>query len=193
MQEYQEMTILPNADVSVSAIWSQLFQKVHLALVKVKDTQDKVSVGLGFPQYGLPSFPLGTKLRLFGTEPGDLKRLNLDLGIMADYVHSTSIREVPTRVQSHISYVRYQPKGNSAKQRYFRHKAQKDNISLEEARLRYQEKSEQTIDLPYLQVLSLSSLRRFPLFIEKTTHREATTGRFSTYGLSQGKVTVPDF
>ncbi|MDG2898076.1 type I-F CRISPR-associated endoribonuclease Cas6/Csy4, partial [Vibrio parahaemolyticus] len=47
MDYYQEITLLPDADISLGFIWQNVFQQVHLALVdnKVADNQSSIAVG----------------------------------------------------------------------------------------------------------------------------------------------------
>jgi CRISPR-associated endonuclease Csy4 len=204
MKVYQDLTLLPDSEISPGALWSELFQKMHAALVDIKNKDGKVPVGLAFPQYrhGIESgnatgFPLGLKLRAFGSEENDLLNLGLSLGGLSDYIHKTGVRTVPAHVSTYAVYSRYQPKSKSSQERLIRRLAQRENCSLENARALYDAKETvkpaEYVKLPFLQMLSKSSSHRFPLFIEKKQKEASREGCFSTYGLSDGTTTVPDF
>ena len=51
MKFYQEITLIPQADISPHAVWSKLYTQLHLAFVEQKDEQDKTIYGVSFPQY----------------------------------------------------------------------------------------------------------------------------------------------
>lgn len=204
MKVYQDLTLLPDSEISPGALWSELFQKMHVALVKIKNKDGKVPVGLAFPQYRhciasehTTDFPLGLKLRVFGSSEHDLLNLNLNLGGLSDYVHKTGVRTVPDHVSNYAVFSRYQPKGKSSQERLIRRLAQRENCSLENAREIYNAKQTvkpaEHVKLPFLQMSSKSSSHRFPLFIERKQKEVSREGCFSTYGLSDGTTTVPDF
>lgn len=51
MKFYQEITLIDQAEISPYFIWSKLYTQLHIALAKSKDTNDKVNIGVSFPQY----------------------------------------------------------------------------------------------------------------------------------------------
>lgn len=85
MKYYQEITLIKQSDVSVYVIWSVRYKKLHLALVKFKKTDRKVSIGFSFPEYcyqekaadSPANIGLGTKLRVFANSEAELQRLDL--------------------------------------------------------------------------------------------------------------------
>ena len=114
---------------------------------------------------------------------------------LTDYLHITSIREVPeNKITDYAIYRRKQVKTNP--QRLARHRVKRGDIGFDEALARYSNVVT-TTDLPYIQLQSLSTSdeqdkRRFKLFIEKQRAEKSETQVFSTYGLSSVS-SVPEF
>ena len=204
MKYYQEITLIDQAEISSYFIWSKLYTQLHIALAKIKDTNDKVNIGVSFPQYIFEEkiedkkakINVGKKLRLFAPNEADLKKLDLKkwLDRLTDYVHITSIREVPENVKGYAIYKRKQVKTNA--ERLARHRVKRGDIGFDEALARYSNVVT-TTDLPYIQMLSLSTSdeqdkKRFKLFIEKQSIEQSKSQVFSTYGLSS-ESSVPEF
>ncbi len=81
-------------------------------------------------------------------------------------------------------------------QRLAHHRVKRGDIGFDEALVRYSN-AVITTDLPYIQLLSLSTSdeqdkKRFKLFIEKKPAEKSETQIFSTYGLSS-QSSVPEF
>ena len=202
MKYYQEITLIDQAEISSYFIWSKLYTQLHIALAEIKDTNNKVNIGVSFPQYLFEKndknskVNLGKKLRLFAQNEADLKKLDLKkwLDRLTDYVHITSIREVPENIKSYAIYKRKQVKTNAT--RLARHRVKRGDIGFDEALARYSNVVT-TTDLPYIQMLSLSTSdeqdkKRFKLFIEKQSIEQSKSQVFSTYGLSS-ESSVPEF
>ena len=195
MKYYQEITLIDQAEISSYFIWSKLYTQLHIALAKIKDTNDKVNIGVSFPQYRFNQEKsigfLGTKLRLFAPNEADLKKLDLKkwLDRLTDYVHITSIREVPENVKGYAIYKRKQVKTNA--ERLARHRVKRGDIGFDEALARYSNVVT-TTELPFIQMKSLTSDQMFKLFIEKRSIEQSKSQVFSTYGLSS-ESSVPEF
>ena len=195
MKYYQEITLIDQAEISSYFIWSKLYTQLHIALAKIKDTNDKVNIGVSFPQYRFNQEKsigfLGTKLRLFAPNEADLKKLDLKkwLDRLTDYVHITSIREVPENVKGYAIYKRKQVKTNAT--RLARHRVKRGDIGFDEALARYSNVVT-TTELPFIQMKSLTSDQMFKLFIEKRSIEQSKSQVFSTYGLSS-ESSVPEF
>ena len=201
MRYYIEVTLMKNNDFSPYELWSRLYSQIHIAFAEIKDTDNKVNIGVSFPQYRFNAEKsigfLGEKIRLFAESESDLEKLDLKkwLDRLTDYLHVTSIREVPeTKVTGYATYSRKQVKTNA--ERLARHEVNKGRYSYENALAHYQ-KFITTTDLPYIQMLSLSTSdeqdkKRFKLFIEKRPAEKSETQVFSTYGLSSVS-SVPEF
>ena len=202
MKYYQEITLIDQAEISSYFIWSKLYTQLHIVLAEVKDTNNKVNIGVSFPQYLFEKndknlkVNLGKKLRIFAQNEADLKKLDFKkwLDRLTDYVHITSIREVPENIKSYAIYKRKQVKTNA--ERLARHRVKRGDIGFDEALARYSNVVT-TTDLPYIQMLSLSTSdeqdkKRFKLFIEKRSIGQSESQVFSTYGLSS-ESSVPEF
>ena len=200
MNYYIEVTLIGNDKFSPYELWSQLYPQLHLTLVEVKNADNKVNIGFSFPQYRFHQDKgvgfIGTKLRLFAESESDLKQLDIRkwLDRLEDYVHITSIREVPGDIKGYAIYKRKQVKTNA--QRLARHRVKRGDICFNEALARYSNVVT-TTNLPYIEMKSLStsdqqSEKRFKLFIEKQPAEKTETKVFSTYGLSSVS-SVPEF
>ena len=161
----------------------------------MKNSENKVKIGFSFPQYRFNQDKgvgfLGEKLRIFAQSEADLQTLDIKkwLDRLTDYVHITSIREVPENVKGYAVYKRKQPKTNA--ERLARHRVKRGDISFDEALSRYQNVV-RTTELPFIQMKSLTSGQPFKLFIEKQSAEKSADQVFSTYGLSS-ESSVPEF
>lgn len=197
MKYYQEITLIDQAEISSYFIWSKLYTQLHIALAEIKDTNNKVNIGVSFPQYLFEKndknskVNLGKKLRIFAQNEADLKKLDLKkwLDRLTDYVHITSIREVPENIKGYAIYKRKQVKTNA--ERLARHRVKRGDIGFDEALARYSNVVT-TTDLPFVQMKSLTSDQVFKLFIEKKNAEQSESQVFSTYGLSS-ESSVPEF
>ena len=196
MNHYIEVTLVDTDEFSPYALWSVLYTQLHLALVEIKDQNNQVNVGISFPQYRFNQDKgigfLGTKLRLFAQTEADLQKLDLRkwLDRLTDYVHVSSIREVPVnKITGYVTFSRKQVKTNA--ERLARHRVKRGDIDFDEAFKRYQNVITST-DLPYVQMKSLTSDKSFKLFIEKRDVEKSESQVFSSYGLSSESC-VPEF
>lgn len=202
MNYYLDITLLPEADITLGFIWQKVYQQVHIAFVGNKVAENESEIAVSFPRYsteksGEHEFPLGNQLRLLANDELQLTKLNIAkwLNRLEDYVHIKSIKPVPEKV-SHIAFVRQQVKGEA--------RIEKDMLSKAK---RWSEKSGQPLDtcladlekskpkainsLPFIWLESqetkqrnLASNRKFPLFIKKVELLEQQRGVFNCYGLS---------
>ncbi len=195
MQNYIEVTLIDSADFSPYELWSEVYRQLHIGLAEIKNSDNKVNIGFSFPQYRFNVEKgvgfLGTKLRVFAKSKSDLEKLDIQkwLELLIDYVHITSIREVPENIKGYATYSRKQVKTNA--ERLARHRVKRGDIGFDEALARYSNVVT-TTDLPYIQMKSLTSEKSFKLFIEKKNANQSETQVFSTYGLSS-ESSVPEF
>ena len=192
MKVYLEITLLPNADICNHFLWEKVFQQVHLGLVEMQDANSKVPIGLSLPEYDLEKRQLGSKLRLFAVNESILGEYDTPkwLNRLTDYVHLTGIRDVPARLSNLARYKRQQPK--SSNERLARRLAKRQGLSVQEALVRLENRKEQRVDIPFINMNSQSSKRRFRLFILKEQVSHSSNEGFSCYGLSNVS-TVPEF
>jgi CRISPR-associated endonuclease Csy4 len=215
MNYYQDITLLPNAEITLGFIWQKVYQQVHIALVehgydyvrREKDgTETKLrgsNIAISFPCYGAKNFPLGEKLRLFAQSDTNLTELEIEqwLKRLLDYVRIDEIKPTPRSV-SYVGFRQKRVKGErrleQSLQRKAKHISKKFGVSfnnvLRDLKKKYVFNEE---NLPYIQVESQSTATndfkpRFKLFIEKVEVTEPQQGKFDCYGLSK-TATVPWF
>jgi len=215
MNYYLDITLLPEADITLGFIWQKVYQQVHIALVDNKVGDNESAIAVAFPLYGEHAFPLGNKLRLLAADESQLTTLNINrwLNRLEDYVHIKSIKPVPEKV-TQVCFVRQHVKGEERIEKDMQNKAkrwsEKSGQPLDICLLEL-EKSKPKTDraetkLPFIWLESqetkqrnVSSNSKFPLFIKKVDVAEQQTGVFNCYGLSEnnsseGKlVSIPQF
>jgi CRISPR-associated endonuclease Csy4 len=196
MNYYLEITLLSNPDINLFSLWSKAYQQIHLGLVEMQDAQGHVPIGVSFPEYTQekPYGILGEKLRLFAPEPKMLEAFNVDkwLSRLSDYVHYTSIRQVPANLKGHATYQRYQPKAFAQRERLARRYAKRHNMDYDSALAYYKDNRKEPSDVPFIHLTSLSGGQAFRFFIKKIPRDVAVKGNYNTYGLST-IATVPEF
>lgn len=196
MKYYLEITLLPSEEIPIYFLWSKVFQQIHLGLVEMQDNQGHVPIGLSFPEYvvGDKYNVIGGKLRLLAEDEATLVRFNAAhwLSRLADYVHCTSIREIPAnKITGYAFFKRVRP--DSSNERLARRRVKRKGVSFEQALAHYGDRVEETTQLPFIQVQSQSSGQSYRLFIEKvTTSNALSEAVFSAYGLSS-QCAVPLF
>ena len=212
MNYYQEITLLPDADIALGFLWQNVFQQVHIALVEHKVSSNQSLIAVGFPDYRKGQFPLGSKLRLFAKDQSNLERIAIEnwLSRFEDYVHIKGIKAVPAEV-SYASFVRKHVKSPERIERDMFAKAklwsEKLGRSFDECLSSLQNtKPGAHSSLPFIFLHSQQTKMRspgknskFPLFIEMQQHNVHIEGKFDCYGLSNkieggsGFATVPHF
>ena len=214
MKYYLEITLLPNPDFTLFKLWSKVFHQLHLGLVDIQDEQGRVPIGISFPDYvvGEKYSLLGEKCRLFAQDEATLLRFDVQrwLKHLTDYVHCTSIRLIPEKINGYATYQRYQPKINQAK--LARRYAKRHDMNFESAfngtvhlladkkppnasyemAFRYCDLSKKIVSMPFIRLDSLSNRHTFCLWIKKTEVSVSSGTYFSSYGLS-ANATVPVF
>ncbi len=214
MKYYQDITLLPDAEVSLGFIWEKVYQQIHLLLVEKKSEENQSLLGLSFPTYGEKTFPLGNQLRLLAESEDQLHQANVNqwLHRFSDYVHVKSIKAVPNEVNQYACFYRVNPKSQQRRlkqlDRRVAYLSQKHGVAEDVMRAQLLDSIEQhsgESKLPYINVQSLSSAadsenrHKFMLFIECEKDNAPTDSgnAFTCYGLSslhKGKKTfVPWF
>ncbi|AOT10859.1 type I-F CRISPR-associated endoribonuclease Cas6/Csy4 [Pseudoalteromonas luteoviolacea] len=196
MNYYQEITLLPDAEVSLGFIWQNVFQQVHIALVEHKVDKNKSAVAVGFPQYGKAKFPLGSKLRLFAKDQAQLEKLNIAkwLGRLEDYAHVKGIKPVPDDV-SYVSFTRKNVKSPTRIEKDMeeraKRRAQKSGKTFDECMTELAETKPGPSDLPFIFLHSQQTKTRtpdtnskYPLFITMEGREGNSHGTFDCYGLN---------
>lgn len=97
MNYYQDITLIPDGEVSPSFLWTKVFTQLHLALAEEQRREGMVKTALAFPAY--QDKGLGNKIRILAPSAEQLERLHLKqrLERLSDYVHQTTIRKIVER------------------------------------------------------------------------------------------------
>jgi len=192
MNYYQEISVLPNADIGLYPIWGKLYQQIHLALVENKIANNASAIGVGFPEYNENKFCLGAKLRLFAEDKNVLEQMHCEkwLNRLRDYVQMSTIKSVPEKIAGHACFKHIKLKGN--KEKLARRRAKRNGGPFHQALSHFEDFEEQHSKLPYINMISQTNGQRFRLFIEKQEMEYPKTGFYSCYGLSNS-TTVPLF
>jgi len=202
MNYFVEIKLLKQAEISMYFIWSKVFAQLHLAFVECKDQNDKIPVGISFPEYMFDSEKgfgmLGSKIRLFAQNKDALITLDLAkwLNRIQDYLQISDLLDVPhSAINNYACFHRKQLKSNP--ERLARRRAKKDSsITYEEALKKYSKPA--TCFLPFIQMESQSTQvgkngkHHFRLFIMRREVENPQAGVFNCYGLSDS-ATVPLF
>lgn len=191
MNYYQEITLIPDGEVSLSFLWTKVFTQLHLALAEEQQREGMVKTALAFPEY--QDKGLGNKIRIFAPSAEQLERLHLEqrLKRLSDYIHMPKIREIKKhRIIGYSIYSRYQP-DESMERKARRYTRRHESVTYEDA-LNLLNQREKTYNLPYIQLKSVSTAQTFSLFIKKTSCQSEQSGTLSTYGLSNN-ASVPEF
>ncbi len=201
MKYYQDIILLPDAEISLGFIWEKMYQQIHLMLVEHKSETNVSEAGLSFPTYGDKVFPLGHQLRLFAKNKTILSCMNVEkwLQRLNDYVHVNPIKPVPADVNEYACFTRCNPKSQQRRLKqlerrtlYLSQKHGVDEVTMRAKLLVSIEKSASISRLPYINVQSLSTLakshqrHKFMLFIQCNKSNTAVNDNdtFSCYGLS---------
>jgi len=192
MNCYQEISLLPNADIGLYFIWQKVYQQIHLALVENKRADNASTIGVAFPEYNADRHCLGKKLRLFAEDEQSLEQMKCDqwLNRLSDYVHLSRIKPVPENLAGYACFKHIKLKG--CKEKLARRRAQRKGETLQQALANFEDFEEQRSNLPYINMTSETNGQRFRLFIEKQAREQPQTGLYSCYGLSN-TTTVPLF
>ncbi len=197
MQFYQEITLLPDVEISPYFLWTKLYTQLHLAFVEQQDDDGKIAYGVSFPQYRLNADKqigfLGFKVRIFAQTEQALQTLNLTkwLERLTDYVHMTSIRAVPQdKITGFSQYYRVIPKMPLDER--ISHQAARHGVSLEVAAEHLKDYQTQATIEPFIRMPSQSTGHDFALHIGKKPTDGIGDGKFGTYGLSRS-AGVPEF
>lgn len=192
MKAYLEITLLPDVDISLNFLLQKVYQQLHLKFVEMKNENGLQPVGISFPKYDAGANTLGDKIRLFAHDAAILEQFNAKqtLRKLSDYVHVTSIRDVPTNVKTFGCFQRLQLKTSNL--RLARRKAKRENVDVEIALLKLERFNESRTTAPFVVIKSISNGEMFRLFVVYNEQANDNSGGFGMYGLS-GKSSIPVF
>lgn len=187
MDQYLELTLLPDPDFSQAMLMSALLAKLHRALHNLQ----RNDIGISFPDHGSKPYNLGGRLRVHGCKTAleQLQALNWLTG-MRDHTQASGLESVPADAR-HRCVSRVQVDSNPERLR--RRLVKRHGISEEEALQRIPDSKRKLSDLPFAQLRSHTTGQLFKLFVRHgPIVDEAQGGGFGSYGLSSN-ATVPWF
>ena len=177
MDHYLEIQVLPDLDISAPALMNNLFAKFH----RVVAQRGCGEVGVSFPNYDKT---LGNLLRLHGTQ-SSLSHLMSETWLkgLRDYTKVSEVLAVPSEIKGFRCIGRIQQKSPQNMRKRSINKGWKTN---EEALEILPDSKQKLLDLPYLQIQSLSSKQQMRIYIKQgKLQKTASAGTFSSYGLSR--------
>ncbi len=196
MKYYQDITLIPDMEVSIGFLWHKVFQQIHIGLADNKQPDGTSAIAVSFLEYNKAGFPLGSQLRLFTESEQQLVQFNAGkwLERLQDYCHIKPIRQV----SDVKNFVRFQRKATKSPERKAQRLAEHLQKPVDEV-IKYRKKNDlfNESKLPFINMESQASTEtgdknKFRLFIEQTFHDESIQGSFDCYGLSK-TATVPWF
>ncbi|MFB4392643.1 MULTISPECIES: type I-F CRISPR-associated endoribonuclease Cas6/Csy4 [unclassified Pseudomonas] len=187
MDQYLELTLLPDPEFPQPMLMNALLSKLHRALHDIR----RNDIGISFPEVSQKPRSLGARLRIHGSREalGSLQAINWLSG-MRDHLRLLGPEQVPANAQ-HRCVSRVQVDSNPERLR--RRLIKRHGISEEEARSRIGAEVGKKCELPFAQLRSQTNGQTFYLFIRHGQLQDrAQLGVFGTYGLSRN-ATVPWF
>lgn len=184
MNYYLDIKVEPDLEISAQALLNNLFAKLHRAISQ----HCAGEIGISFPQYDKS---LGQILRLHGSEQA-LSRL-MDqpwLKGLRDYTQVNPIKVIPNNIQGYRNVYRVQKKSPyNLRKRAISKGRMNENEALE----KFPDKTQEFLNLPFIQLQSLSTKQVMRLYIQQSELSPTPTlGQFSSYGLSR-TTTIPWF
>jgi CRISPR-associated endonuclease Csy4 len=192
MKYYQEIILLPPADISLYFLWQKVYQQIHIGFAENKNPDDTSSIGISFPEYDSINFLLGKKMLLLARDEIILNALNASrwLERLNDYLSVSLIKTVPENVKGYACFKHCKLKGN--KEKLARRRAKRKGETYEQALSFYSGYQAKEIKLPYINMQSQTNGEHFRIYIKKEKKTQPKAGFFSCYGLSN-EATVPLF
>ncbi len=183
MNKFIDINLQSNAEMPVNRLLNTLYTKLHKALCDLNSDQ----IGVSFPNYTLT---LGDHLRIHGNGP-DLEQLqNINwMGGVSGYCNLSGITPIPLNTSFRTISRKQTTMSHSKLKRLLK----RGTISKEEVD-RYKAKMfSQSLDNPYIELVSGSNGHRHRRFIEfGPIVDSATAGKFDQFGLSK-IATIPWF
>lgn len=197
MKFYQDITLIPDADVNLGFIWHKVFLQIHIGLADNKLPNGTSAIAVAFPEYQKTPYPMGSRLRLLAKTEQQLQKFDAEKWLvkLRDYTHVKPIRPVPINVKQFVCFKRKPVKSAEKRAKRLAEHLQK-NVD-EVIKYRKQNKLFNECKLPFIYLESQKETERgeknrFRLFIKQSPSKEPILGTFDCYGLSK-KATVPWF
>jgi CRISPR-associated endonuclease Csy4 len=189
MKVYIDITLLPSDDIGHHFLWEKVYQQLHIALVDFQKSNGASAIGIGFPEFNGKSHRLGRKIRVFAKTETQLEQFDIQrwLNRLEDYVHITTVRNVPEEVLGYERFCRLQVKGNP--ERYARRAAKRQGVSYEQALSEREMMPVNNTRNPFVWMKSLTNDNRFRLIVKKDAvlkdEGEKGVWQSDSYGLAK--------
>ena len=184
MNNYFNITLLPDAEMPVTVLMNAICAKLHKSLCDSHST----AIGISFPKYAVT---LGNVLRIHGSE-ADLQKLHDEnwLGGMKGYCKFGEVSVVPADAKHRIVSRKQATMSQSKLNRLLkRGSITEDKVKAYKSKMF----AEKGLNNPYLDFVSGSNGQRHRRYIELGTLLDApVAGEFDQFGLSK-TATVPWF
>ncbi len=187
MNHYVDLKLLPDPEIAQPHLLGALFGKLHLTLV----AQRSEHIGISFPSVRDAPPWLGDHLRLHGSQ-AELAAMMATpwLAGMRDHLQASAVLPVPPTARFRV-VSRVQAKSNPDRLR--RRQMRRHGIDATDALARVPDNAAERLDLPFVQLRSLSTAQSFKLFVQHGALQDAASpGGFGAYGLSP-TATIPWF
>lgn len=184
MEYYCDIKVLPDPEASEPILISNLFSKLHRALVKLSAND----IGVSFPKVGKT---LGDTVRLHSTEERLTELFSIDwLKGLRDYCSVQQVNAIPNKV-TYRTVSRVQAKSASNKRK---RSIAKGWLTEAEALAKISDTQQNRLNLPFVQISSASTKQNHvKLFIKHGRAQVVSVeGKFNCYGLSK-TATIPWF
>ncbi|MFW7525652.1 type I-F CRISPR-associated endoribonuclease Cas6/Csy4 [Vibrio ostreicida] len=184
MDYYLDIKVLPDLEITAPALLNNLFAKFHRAMAQTCKGQ----VAVSFPKYGRV---LGDVLRIHGSKPAIESLMNQPwLKGLRDYTQVGDVFLVPSDIIGYRTVTRVQMK---SPQNLRKRSIAKGWMTEEEARHRIPDTKQPQLDLPYLQLQSLSNKNVLRIYVKHgVIIQQSVNGEYSSYGFSS-QATIPWF
>lgn len=184
MNYYLDIQMRPSLEFSEHVLMDEVYFRLHKVMGKFGEGK----VGVSFPKVNKT---LGACLRLHADKSILEKMMSTSWAHgIEDHIIISSLNPIPEAVSYRI-VKRIQIK--SSTERVLRRSVRKGWITAEEADLRLANSCDKSSSLPFLNLKSMSTGQKFPLFIEHgPILKSPEAGEFSSYGLSSN-ATIPWF
>ncbi len=193
MDSYLNIRVLPDSSISAPSLLNNLFSRFHRTMARHYNGQ----VAVGFPHYGqngqkhYRQKTLGDVLRLFASKAVLEQLMGFHwLKGLRDHTQVGDIRPIPGAVQGYRTVSRVQKK---SPQNMRKRSIAKGWLGERDAQNRIPDQRFKPLDLPYLQLQSLSNKQFMRIYVQLGELRDQPElGAFSSYGLSR-TATIPWF
>lgn len=197
MNFYQEITLIPDVDISPYFLWGKVYTQLHIALADVANKHGIKTIGVSFPNYRYQETEkrtfafLGDKLRIFAPTKADLEHLNISkwLEKLTDHVHIQTIKPVPEQ-HGYLIVRRYRCRSLERTAMDF---AKHKGIGIQEALEHCQKYKKTPKNFPFVVLKSQTTKQTHRLIIHQEQAKTAQRGEFNSYGINgmAGSLTVP--